>query len=124
MATTCAARINELEKIDKRSSTSEVNEFLSEDSAKERLQLLNEKDSAEERARLLNEKSSPLKTDEKSSPLKTGGGSQTLVQAANLIQAAKQLDPATASLEARLKRLEDALQRPLALGEFEEFEDN
>ena len=29
-----------------------------------------------------------------------------------------------ASLEARLKRLEDALQRPLALGEFEEFEDN
>ena len=102
MAITCATRINELEKIDKRSSTSEVNEFLSEDSAKERARLLNEK----------------------SSPLKTGGGSQNLVQAANLIQAAKQLDPATASLEARLKRLEDALQRPLALGEFEEFKDN
>ena len=57
------------------------------------------------------------------SPLKTGGSSQTLVQAANFIQGLEasrgQLDPATASLEARLKRLEDALQRPLALGEFE-----
>ena len=59
-------------------------------------------------------------TSEKSSPLKSGGSSQNLVQAANLIQAVKQLDPATASLEARLKRLEDALQRPLALGEFED----
>ena len=61
------------------------------------------------------------------SPLKTGGSSQTLVQAvqaANFMQGLEarrgQLDPATASLEARLKRLEDALQRPLALGEFED----
>ena len=64
-------------------------------------------------------------TSQKSSPLKTGGSSQTLVQAANFVQAGLevrrgQLDPATASLEARLKRLEDALQRPLALGEFED----
>ena len=63
-------------------------------------------------------------TSQKSSPLKTGKSCQNFVQAANFVQAGLevrrgQLDPATASLEARLKRLEDALQRPLALGEFE-----
>ena len=66
-------------------------------------------------------KANEFLTSEKLSPVKS---CQNLVQAANFVQAGLevrrgQLDPATASLEARLKRLEDALQRPLALGEFE-----
>ena len=56
-----------------------------------------------------------LTSQKPGSPLKTGGSSQTLVQAANFIQGLE-----ARSLEARLKRLEDALQRPLALGEFED----
>ena len=48
-----------------------------------------------------------LTSQKPGSPLKTGGSSQTLVQAANFIQGLE-----ARSLEARLKRLEDALQRP------------
>ena len=99
MATPCAARINDL-KVDPFDLTSFTDEQLSE------------------------EKEWYLTSQKPSSPLKTGGSSQTLAHAANFVQGLEarrgQLDPATASLEARLKRLEDALQRPLALGEFED----
>ena len=99
MATPCAARINDL-KVDPFDLTSSTDEQLSE------------------------EKEWYLTSQKPSSPLKTGGSSQTLAHAANFVQGLEarrgQLDPATASLEARLKRLEDALQRPLALGEFED----
>ena len=99
MATPCAARINDL-KVDPFDLTSFTGEQRSE----------------------VNEWY--LTSQKPSSPLKTGGSSQTLAHAANFVQGLEarrgQLDPATASLEARLKRLEDALQRPLALGEFED----
>ena len=99
MATPCAARINDL-KVDPFDLTSFTDEQRSE----------------------VNEWY--LTSQKPSSPLKTGGSSQTLAHAANFVQGLEarrgQLDPATASLEARLKRLEDALQRPLALGEFED----